>query len=458
MSTPASFLPRLFALSALAAFLLAVGDAASAPADAFPRFGNDNRVLTAFPGEAEAAGIARDNTGAMVVAGTVTGPGGSDIAVARYLLSGRLDPSFGDDGTVVYDFGGDENAGDVVIGSGERIFGGRIVVGGWSGSASAPAAGEALVFRLLPDGGLDPSFGDGGVARPGPGGVQAVESDSRERVIAAGSREVGPLDTPWQVWRLTAEGQPDSSFGGGDGVASGSVGGDANSAEDLVLNVRGRVTIAVCAQTAEASNSFAVVRLRSDGSLDPTFGGGSGTVSVDFGAAACPRSLAIDRRSWIVAAGTGRRDMLVTRLRWDGSFDPNFSGDGRARVRFPGFDARLGRIAVDGNRRIYLAGQVTPTSGSKYPSRFALARLDRDARLDPNFGRGGRVAISFGAGKASEAGASSLTVRGGVAYAAGFAVVSRSASPPARFALVRYIRPGERLAQPPTLAASGRGR
>lgn len=445
MSTPASFLPRLLALSALAALLLALGDAGSASAAAFPRFGNDNRVLTAFPGQAKAAGIARDSAGTMVVAGTVTGSGGSDIALARYLPSGRLDPSFGSDGTVVYDFGGDENAGDVVIGPGERIFGGRIVVGGWSGFASAPAAGEALVFRLLPDGGLDPSFGDGGVARPGPGGVQAVEFDGRERVIAAGSREVGPFDNPWQVWRLTAEGQPDLSFGGGDGVASGSVGGDANSAEDVVLNVRGRVTIAVCAQTAEVANTFAVVRLRSDGSPDPTFGGGSGTVRVDFGDdAACPRALAMDRRNWIVAAGTGSRDMLVTRLRWDGSFDPNFSGDGRARVHFPKFTARLGRIAIDGNRRIYLAGQVTPTSGSKYPTRFALARLGRDARLDPNFGRDGRVTIRVGAGNAFEAGATSLTIRGGVAYAAGFAVVSRSNPPPARFALVRYQRRGER--------------
>lgn len=442
MGALASSRLRTFAFSALAALLLALGDAASAPADAFPRFGNDNRVLTAFPGQAEAAGIARDSAGTMVVAGTVTGPGGSDIALARYLPSGRLDPSFGNEGTVVYDFGGDEHASDVVIGSGGPLAGGRIVVGGWSGSASDPAAGEALVFRLLPDGRLDSSFGDGGVARPGPGGVQAVESDGRERVVAAGSRQVGPLDDSWQVWRLTAEGQPDPSFGGGDGVASGGVGGEVNSAEDLVLNVRGRLTIAVCAQTAEAPNTFAVVRLRSDGSLDPTFGGGNGTVSVNFGDdAACPSGLAIDRRNWIVAAGTGTRDMLVTRLRWDGSFDPNFSGDGRTRVLFPAFDARLGRIAVDGNRRIYLAGQIVPTatSANQYPTRFALARLDRDGRPDPNFGgRNGHVAIRFGAGKAFEAGATSLTLRGGLVYAAGFAVLSRSDSPPARFALVRY--------------------
>lgn len=416
----------IVAVCALAATAFSAGAASSG-------FGADNRVITTFPGlQAKAAGIVRDRGGLLLVAGTAAGPGGGDVALARYLPGGQLDPSFGNGGTALYDFGGDENVSDVELGSE-----GRIVVAGWSGSPFAPAAGQALIVRLLPDGGLDPTFGQGGVARPGPGGVQAVATDGRERVTAAGSFAAGPFDNPWQVWRLTDGGQLDSSFGGGDGLASGKVGTEGNSAEDLVLNVRGRITLAVCAQTAEVPNTFAVVRLRNDGSPDPTFGGGSGAVDVDFGdQAACPRALAMDRRNWIVAAGAGTRDMLVARLRWDGSLDSNFGGDGRARVRFPRFAARLGRVAVDANRRIVLAGQIEPSRSSGDRNRFALARLDRDGRPDPNFGRQGRVAARFG--KAIDAGATSLALREGVVYAAGSVFVRGSGTPPPRFALFRH--------------------
>ncbi len=436
---------RTFAFSALAAFLLMLGDAAAAPASAFPRFGNDGRVLTAFPGQAAAAGIARDDAGSLVVAGTVTGPGGSDIGIARYLHSGRLDPSFGGGHPVTVDLGGDEHVTDVALDSL-----GRIVVVGYSGSAFNPAAGEALVARflpggrpdrsLLPAGALDPSFGDGGVARLGSGGAQAVAVDGEDRVFVAGGNALASFDDPWQVWRLTADGQPDPSFGGGDGIATGKVGVDANSAEALTLAPRGRILIAVCATGSEVANTFGVERLRSDGTPDPAFGD-EGVVKVDFhDDAACPHAIALDRQRWIVVAGSGARDLLAARLRSDGSLDPNFAGDGTTRIDFPGSTARLGRIAVDANRRVFFAGQIERTTTNRngdHPTRFALARLDPHGRPDPNFGPHGRVAIRM-APRRPDADATCLALRGGFVYAAGFVVQHKTITPPSRFGLLRY--------------------
>jgi hypothetical protein len=108
----------------------------------------------------------------------------------------------------------------------------------------------------------------------------------------------------------------------------------------------------------------------------------------------------------------------------------------------PQLDRRRGgrrRIAVDGNRRIPPAGRVEPSSaGGARPGRFALARIDRDGDPDPNFGRRGRVAIRFGGSKALDAGATSLALRDGVVYAAGFVASHGSMPPPARFGLARY--------------------
>lgn len=131
-----------FALAVLSAVLLTL--AASAPSvSAAPlpsRFGNHGRVLTAFPGlDARGAGVVRDPRGRLVVAGTASSPGGSDIALARYLPNGRLDPSFGAGQTVTRDLGGDEQVRDIALDSR-----GRIVVAGYSGFVYTPAADEGL--------------------------------------------------------------------------------------------------------------------------------------------------------------------------------------------------------------------------------------------------------------------------------------------------------------------------
>ena len=78
--------------------------------------------------------------------------------------SARLDPTFGQNGTVVFDHGGTlEHAGDLEEYAGQpRALAldsaGRILVGGGSGP-------KAVVVRLTPDGEVDSGFGDGGIVR-----------------------------------------------------------------------------------------------------------------------------------------------------------------------------------------------------------------------------------------------------------------------------------------------------
>jgi uncharacterized delta-60 repeat protein len=68
-----------------------------------PRFGRNGRVRTdlgAVVGEG-IRGVAVQPDGRIVAAGDTQGAGGSDLGVARYRSGGRLDRSFGTDGTVV---------------------------------------------------------------------------------------------------------------------------------------------------------------------------------------------------------------------------------------------------------------------------------------------------------------------------------------------------------------------
>jgi uncharacterized delta-60 repeat protein len=95
-------------------------------------FGDDGKVTTDFGGDTEDAATAMliqpDNK--IVAAGT-TGPelfAVRDFALTRYLADGTLDPSFGGDGKITTDFSGsDDVSRDLAIQAD-----GKLIAGGWS--------------------------------------------------------------------------------------------------------------------------------------------------------------------------------------------------------------------------------------------------------------------------------------------------------------------------------------
>jgi uncharacterized delta-60 repeat protein len=121
--------------------------------------------------------------GARVVRRTPTGGGLGDLAMARYRPDGSLDPTFGEGGKVVWDFGPDG------LGYAESIAvtpAGKIIVGGntWDGIRSS-----GFVAAFGSDGTRDLSFGEGGMFHPQPAalynttGEIALQSDGRVIVV-----------------------------------------------------------------------------------------------------------------------------------------------------------------------------------------------------------------------------------------------------------------------------------
>lgn len=82
-----------------------------------------------------------------IVAVGSSGAPNQDVAVVRLGPDGQLDPSFGGDGIVAIDFGSTAEEGHAVALQPD----GKLVVAGSAGS-------DMAVARLLPDGSLDPSF------------------------------------------------------------------------------------------------------------------------------------------------------------------------------------------------------------------------------------------------------------------------------------------------------------
>lgn len=104
-------------------------------------------------GEDYASGMAR-SFGRIVVVGSTEQRFGA-CGIARFTVDGLVDTSFDSDGKIVQDAGSAENGGTAAVVQPD----GRIVSAGF---VADPSGNQVAVFRSLPDGSLDASFGNHG--------------------------------------------------------------------------------------------------------------------------------------------------------------------------------------------------------------------------------------------------------------------------------------------------------
>ena len=243
---------HLFALTALS-LIFAPGVArAAAPGALDPSFGSGGVATPA--GVAQLFGVAVQSGGAVIAAGQSSA--GSAV-VARLTTAGRVDPSFGAGGHATGPAG---IARAVALQSD-----GKIVVAGTSGGM--------FVERLNANGSADPSFGTGGVARAfgGSGAANGVAIQPDGKIVVVGS--VNPIDTRIAVARFNANGRLDTSFGSG-GSEVVELGLPYAVAEGVAIQPDGGIVIVGHEQGSPNFGFFngLVIRLSSNGKLDPGYG------------------------------------------------------------------------------------------------------------------------------------------------------------------------------------------
>jgi uncharacterized delta-60 repeat protein len=256
------------------------------------------------------ASVAIDPQGRIVVAGTASRgtprhPG--DFLLARYTSDGRPDPSFGGDGTITTDFdGGSDGAGAVAIDPQ-----GRIVAAG--GASSVHTGGrwqyKFALARYGPNGALDPSFdGDGKVTTQleGSSSAASVTIDPQGRILAAGSEGVSAREGHFALARYESDGGLDSSFGTG-GIVSTTF-GFSDAALSVAIDSHERIVAAGESDGPHRASmkNFALARYRRDGRLDRSFSR-NGKVKTTFGGDDVAESVVLDSDDRIVAAGGGGR-------------------------------------------------------------------------------------------------------------------------------------------------------
>jgi uncharacterized delta-60 repeat protein len=391
----------ILVLAAVTATLAVPGLAHAAAGDLDPSFSGDGKVLTSIPGTGAGHGEAIDSKGRIVVAG----PAGTTakVAVARYLPSGKLDTSFGNNGLVLFLFSssGWSTGSAVAIDSTDRV----VVVG--QSRSSGTRARDFGVARLTAHGKLDPSFSGDGREVTHVGGkiskdaANSVAIDSAGRIVAAGSSWIGGQTPDFTLVRYRANGTLDPSFSG-DGVARTSFGPSGDQANSVAIDSAGRIVAAGWAFDSGPGYRGAVARYRPDGSLDPTFSGDGKSVLASSGTGNELKlvGVAVDDLNRIVTAGevfvNGATRFAIVRLRSNGSLDTSFGGGDGMAINFPKATARS--VAIDPDGRIVAAGNVQPVSAG--PDHFAIARYTPSGEPDTSFSGDGTVTTSVG--KASQ--------------------------------------------------------
>ncbi|MDQ3742566.1 MAG: hypothetical protein M3389_16675 [Actinomycetota bacterium] len=180
--------------------------------------------------------------------------------IGRILPDGALDPGFGDGGRKLLTFAGEATAGADVV----KTADGGYVIAGSASPASGATSSRSMLLKVDAAGELDPTFGAGGRVDGPVGDAIAVAVDAEDRIVLVGHGAGGAF-----VARYLVNGAPDGEFGEGGLVALGA----QESPSDVAVQPDGRIVVAGSRDGSEGS-AMSVIRLLGDDA-------GTGTGSTD---------------------------------------------------------------------------------------------------------------------------------------------------------------------------------
>jgi len=310
-----------------------------------------------------AFGVAVDDRGRAVVVGDLAN---RSIFVLRVREHGSRDRGFGANGVVATRLGLDANAHAVATQTDDKI----VVAGGSDDGLT--------VMRYLPDGSLDASFSGDGKAPARQLGIvtpwAVALSDAGAVGVAGAQQPVAGDEFEMVIARLTPSGAFDRRFDH-DGIITA----DPSPFEDRLGGVRftstGKLVVAGLTVPTFAASDAYLARYRRDGILDPTFDG-DGVRTIDMGGVEGISGLASDGSRTVAVGFAGSNvdfDLAVWRILKDGSLDPAF-GAGDGTVRFDDGASELASTVTVQADLATIVGDSVRTVGGRSVTFPLLAR------------------------------------------------------------------------------------
>jgi uncharacterized delta-60 repeat protein len=284
---------------------------------------------------------------------------------------------------------------------------------------------------------LDPTFGSAGTTSTAfgyYGAAARVVIQPDGRIVTAGQDALGDF----ALARYTASGALDMSFNGTGKVTTTPAGTCPGQARALALQADGKIVVAgTSCPNFNSIRNFTIYRYNPDGSLDSSFGN-SGKATVDFYAGASEAYAVAVQGSSIWVAGYAGSGFALARLTSSGTLDYSFgSGSGTVTSTLGSSSAFASNLVIQADGKPVLAGYAS--SGGTV---FALMRYTANGALDTTFGAGGKVLTNVGGTfSGNSAIATSLAIQGdGKIVAAGYANITSTGH--YQFAAVRYTSAG----------------
>jgi uncharacterized delta-60 repeat protein len=182
-------------------------------------------------------------------------------------------------------------------------------------------------------------------------------------------------------------GSPDKSFSGDGRVKVGFRGAfDFVGGRDVFVTSSGKV-VTVVALDSGGEAIFGVVRLRKNGSPDPSFSD-NGRRTTTFTGRDVPRRVIGRGNGRILTGGSAGDAFGLASYRKNGSLDSTFDGDGKVITDVSGGADQIFDLRVEPDGKILAAG----LAGDE----FAVVRYLADGTPDPTFGDGGVVLTTDG--------------------------------------------------------------
>ena len=362
-----------------------------APKFAAPTFGGARRTLTNDAGDEYGWAVATQADGSLLILGDGDGVTNRDFVLMRLRADGTIDTSFATQGKAVLAVGQGQDFGYAVTVQTD----GRIVLAG--ASLGATGSSDFSLVRLTAGGLADTTFaGSGKLLIDFNGGddrAYAVATAAAGRVLVAGESFSGQ-NTDFAAAKLKADGSLDETFGS-NGKVQINVGSGNDHAYAMVVQPDGKMVLAGDAEVG-ALLQFAVVRVDANGALDSSFGAGGKVILAMPGLNCTALGIALQTDGKTVVVGSANdgsnADYLVVRLLTNGTLDPTFGAAGVATIAVGNGDDFAWSVAIQADGKIVVGGD----SARGLDTDFSVIRLNTDGALDTGFSADGKVLIPVG--------------------------------------------------------------
>ncbi|MGD9561505.1 MAG: hypothetical protein AB7F88_04960 [Pyrinomonadaceae bacterium] len=339
-------------------------------------FGKYGFRIYEFPRSIGDTSLAIQPDGKFIIAGagiSVSNPTDVDFFVARIDANGTLDTTFGNNGSITWDFtppmsgmvSQDQASGVILQPDGKIIIAGAVDQY-TPGQARMPA--YAAMLRIDQNGEPDTSFGNGGISMTLSGSSPAgsyrgravtAKQMSNGKIVLGESVEHESSTSPGQyvsrsiVRRYNQNGTPDSSFAG-------------SGAKDISLNIDDsffRNFYELLTERMLILTTDGLIRLTPDGSYDAAFGV-NGRASL-IPRTCSPLDLAVINDGRIVVDRSCNRPLesggykgfgVIERYWSDGTPDFKFGNNGVSVLEDASIDLFPGRMRVSEDRHLFVTG------------------------------------------------------------------------------------------------------